>query len=94
MDVSFQGIVHFFLSGEGGGELTVSVDGDTCIVTDTIVGNADIIVRSEATIYQAIEYGKKNPMQAILLGEVKVSNFTELISFTQSFRGLLSKKNN
>ena len=89
---SYQGVVHFDIDGEDGGQFTVIVK-DECTVEEGLVHEPSITVRTSDKVYQAIEYGNKNAMQAILTGDVKVSNMLELMPFTQSFHGLLSKKN-
>lgn len=93
LESTFEGIIHFKLSGNDGGDFTVNVLANECTVIQGLTGEARITISADASTYQAVEYGKKNAMQAILMGEVKVSNFMELPAFTSAFRGLLSTKN-
>ncbi len=81
----YHGVIHFKISGEKGGEFTVRIEGDTCLVENGCVGKADCVVETVDKTYLEMETGKLNPQIAFMMGKVKVSNVPEMLQFTQLF---------
>lgn len=81
----YHGVIHFKISGEKGGEFTVRIEGDTCMVENGCVGKADCVVETVDKTYLEMETGKLNPQIAFMMGKVKVSNVPEMLQFTQLF---------
>ncbi len=83
--VGYETVVHFDISGQNGGKFTVAVLKDECLVTEGHHGVAKCSIKAKDTVYEKIELGEMNPKMAFMLGRVKVSNLSDLISFTKLF---------
>lgn len=84
----FEAVVHLQLSGEGGGDFTVTVKEGTCTVEEGLHGAADCEVRTKASTYVDTEMGKTNPTMAVMMGKIKVKNVPVLTQFINCFERL------
>jgi putative sterol carrier protein len=76
---------HFDLEGDGGGELTVSVAEGKVTVEEGLSGDPKCTVRAKAENFVKLAKGDLNPMMAILMGKVKISNQGEMIKYAKIF---------
>lgn len=81
-------IFHFILSGDGGGEFTVSLKNKKVKVSEGLHGNADCEVKAKAKDYEALENGDLSPQWAFITGKIKVSDVSELLKFKSHFKKL------
>jgi len=76
---------HFSISGEGGGELTVTVKDGKCNVQDGLQGSSKCVVQATDDTYMDIINGKQNPQMAVFTGKLKISNLAEMMKFHKLF---------
>ena len=76
---------HFDLEGEGGGAMTVSISDGKVTVNDGLNGEPKCTVRGKAGNFVKLAQGELNPMMAILMGKVKISNQGEMIKYAKIF---------
>ncbi|MEN8137335.1 MAG: acyl-CoA dehydrogenase family protein [Bacteroidota bacterium] len=81
-------VFHFDISGDNGGEFTVSLKDGICRVKDGLEGEADCKVKAKDKIYEELELGKRNPEMAVMTGKIKISNLAEMMKFTKMFKRL------
>ncbi len=87
----YSAVVHFDISGENGGQFTVIVRDNQCVVLDGLEGQSDCKVRSADSHYEAIELGKMNPQMAVLTGKIKISDLRQMKKFSGMFKSLLRR---
>ena len=76
---------HFIISGEGGGEYTAEVcDGDLEI-SEGLNGEPKCVVKTDNKTFVGVVTKKTNPMMAVLMGKIKISNQGELIKYAKIF---------
>ncbi|NUQ41716.1 MAG: acyl-CoA dehydrogenase family protein [Calditrichaceae bacterium] len=85
---NYQGIFHFKLSGNEGGDYTVTLNAGRCSVEPGLTGKATCVLESSARTYLDMETGKTNPQIAFMMGKVKISNVPEMMQFLKFFRKL------
>lgn len=81
-------VFHFDVSGEGGGQYTVSVKDGKINVTPGAEGDARCTVKTTNDNFMAVINGSLNPLMAIMMGKLKISNQGELLKYAKIF-GLL-----
>ena len=81
-------VFHFDLSGDNGGQYTVTVADGACKVETGLNGEAKCKVSAAAADYLDIELGKLRPEMAFMMGKIKISNLPEMMTFMQLFTKL------
>lgn len=76
---------HFNLSGEGGGAYTVFVRNGKVEVEDGLQGEAKCTVTAKAEDLMGVVNKTTNPMLAITMGKLKISNLGEMMRYAQIF---------
>ncbi|MCB0662165.1 MAG: SCP2 sterol-binding domain-containing protein [Saprospiraceae bacterium] len=76
---------HFNLSGEGGGEFTVHVLDGKVDVADGFNGDPKCIVTAKADDMMGVVNKTLNPIMAITMGKLKISNLGEMMRYAQVF---------
>ncbi|MBX7227262.1 MAG: SCP2 sterol-binding domain-containing protein [Chitinophagales bacterium] len=82
------GLFHFVLSGETGGEFTVTVANGSCTSEEGLSGDADCVITAEATDFEDAELGRTNKQMAVMMGKIKISNLGAMLKFLTMFRDL------
>lgn len=82
----YQTTVHFKISGERGGEFTVTIQNGSCRVSEGLHGEPKCIVTTKDKIYEDIELGRTNPQMAVMMGKIHLSNLPEMMTFTSLFK--------
>ncbi len=85
---SENGLFHFQLEGEGGGDFTVSVQDGVCTVEEGLDGEADCIITSTAADFEDAELGRVNRQMAVMMGKIKISNLGAMLKFLSLFEDL------
>ncbi len=86
---SAKGLNHIFsfdISGNNGGQFTVTISDGKCIVIDGLDDDAECIVSAEDSIYKDVELGNMSPEIAVMGGQLKISNLMAMMSFSKLFR--------
>ncbi|NNE28197.1 MAG: SCP2 sterol-binding domain-containing protein [Saprospiraceae bacterium] len=78
-------LFHFDLDGEGGGQFSVVVQNAAITVTETFEGDPKCLVKSEASFFMEVVTGKANPMMAVLMGKLKITNQGEMLKYAKIF---------
>lgn len=81
----YASVFHFDLSGEGGGQFTVTIESGACKVEEGLQGQAKCAVTSTAATYSDIEFGRTNAEMAFMTGKIKISNVGEMLRFVKLF---------
>ncbi len=90
--VGYETVVHLDIKGDNGGQFTVAISKDECLVTEGLVGVPKCTVKTKDTVYEKLEYGETKPQFAYMMGRVKVSSVSELLSFGKLFKRLKVEK--
>lgn len=78
--------IQFELSGDNGGTYWVKVEnGETVTHGDGTIENPDMTVKSTADDFYAIVSGESNPMQAFMMGKIKLDNMNLGMKMTSMF---------
>lgn len=83
-----QGVFHFQIEGEGGGDFTVNVSNGTCTVVEGLEGEASCVITSTATDFEDAELGRENKQMSVMMGKIKISNLGAMLQFMTLFRDL------
>ncbi|MGB1253491.1 MAG: SCP2 sterol-binding domain-containing protein [Candidatus Promineifilaceae bacterium] len=77
--------ILFDLSGDGGGQWTLTVADGAANVTDGPSDDPTATLKMVASDYQSMALGKLNPMTAFMTGKVKVEGDLSAVMKMQSF---------
>ena len=77
-------VVQFDLSGDAGGMYWVRIAGGVCETGVGVVDNPAMTLRAAAEDYAAVYRGEANPMQAFMLGKLKIQGDMSLALKLQS----------
>ncbi len=78
-------VFHFDITGDNGGQKTVSVVDGNLEVLDGLVGEAKCAVTVKGETLLKIVKGEENAMMAFMMGKIKVSNPGELMKYSKIF---------
>ncbi len=84
----YETCMHFNISGDNGGEFTVTVKDSHCEVNQGLIGQPKCTVSTKDRTYEGIELGKENPQMAVMMGKIKISNLAEMMTFISLFQRL------
>lgn len=87
-EANYHTVFHFQIEGEDGGEFTVTINAADIKVEDGLIGEAKCTVKTKASTYADIEWGRENAQMAFMWGKVKVNNITEMMTFSTMFSSL------
>jgi len=79
-------VFHFDIKGDEKLQYSVTIQNGKCQLSQGLVGKADCLIETKASIYIDLETGKANPQMALMLGNVKVSNIAAMIQFSRCFK--------
>lgn len=74
---------HFELEGDGGGDFTLVVENGTATIEEGLQGDPRCTVKAKAKNFMKVINKEMNPMMALMMGKVKVSNQGELMKFAK-----------
>lgn len=84
----YSAVFHFDLSGEGGGQFTITIDKGSCKVEPGLLGEAKCVFQAKAGTYADIEFGRTSAEMAFMTGKIKVSNVGEMLRFVKLFKSV------
>lgn len=74
---------HFILSGDDGGEVTMTIQDGELTAEEGLVGEPKCVVKSSATNLEKLIKKDLNPMMALLTGKLKISNQSEMLKYSK-----------
>lgn len=77
-------VVQFDLSGDEGGQWHVEIADGTCAVEEGVAENPTATIRMTASDYADMVSGKLNPVNAFMMGKVKVEGDLNTVMKFQS----------
>ena len=83
-----EGIFHFDIEGDDGGEYTVKVENGICTVTEGFDGTPNCVIRAKDKHYKKVETGQMKAQMAVMMGKLKISDLGEMIKFISFFKKL------
>ncbi len=76
---------HFDISGEGGGQYTAEVCDGELEISEGFHGEPKCVVKTSNDTFMNVINKKTNPMMAVLMGKIKISNQGELLKYAKIF---------
>lgn len=76
---------QFDISGETGGQYTLTVTNGDAVITEGLNGTAECVISADAKIYEDIELGRLDPTMAFMGGQIKVTNIGAMMQFAKYF---------
>ncbi|MEN9446830.1 MAG: hypothetical protein RJA25_119 [Bacteroidota bacterium] len=76
---------QFDISGETGGQYTLTVNKGDAVITEGLNGTPECIISAEANVYEAVELGRLDPTMAFMGGQIKVTNIGAMMQFAKYF---------
>lgn len=76
---------HFDIQGDGGGEFTVLIDDGKMEVQEGFHGDPKCVVRAKDADFMKVVSGKMNPMMAVMMQKLKISNLGEMMEYAKIF---------
>lgn len=78
-------VIQFELGGENGGTYWIKISGGACTMGEGANDSANMTVKASADDFLSIVNGQTNPMQAVMMGKLKVSDVGIGMKMTQIF---------
>ena len=82
---NYSTIFQFDISGDNGGQFTLSVDKGNATIEEGLVGSPECLVTTEAKVYEDIEHGRMDPTMAFMSGQIRVTNVGAMMQFAKYF---------
>ena len=79
------GMFHFIIEGEMGGDFSVLVEDGSCQVSEGLNGEPDCVIRSTSGDYEDAELGRVNKQMAVMMGKIKISDLVAMMKFMTMF---------
>ncbi len=80
---------HFIVSGERGGEFTITLNNGACTAAEGLHGSEPkCVIQTSDETYEEVEYGRTNAQMAVMFGKIKVSNIPSMLKFVEMFERL------
>ena len=84
----YESNVQLDISGGNGGQFTVHIKDNACVVTEGFVGDPTCKVTTTDSTYEGVELGRENAQMAVMFGKIKITNLAEMMTFTGLFERL------
>lgn len=81
----YETVFHLDISGNNGGQFTVSIANGTINIEEGLHGTPKCVVSTKDETYEDTEWGRTNPQTAVLFGKIKVSDLGEILDFIPLF---------
>ena len=80
-------VIQISLSGDGGGDWMITVKDSKCQVEEGTAEKPRVTLSAKAQEFRNVVSGKSNPMQAFMLGRIKISGDLNFAMKLQSLFG-------
>jgi putative sterol carrier protein len=77
-------VFHFNLD-KGGLQKTLKVENGSIQAIDGLIGTANCVVSADSDVLMRIVKGEENPMMAVMMGKIKISNVGEMMKYAKLF---------
>jgi len=84
-DPGYEAVFHLDISGDRGGQYTVSINDGTITVEEGHSSEATCTISASDDTYEDVEWGRTNPQMAFLFGKDKVSDIGAMLDFAGLF---------
>lgn len=74
---------HFDLDGDGGGQFTMKLRDGQLSLEEGLNEEAKCVVKAKTDNFMGLATGKLNPMMALLMGKVKITNQGEMLKYAK-----------
>jgi len=78
-------VFHFDITGDGGGQYTLQLQDGEMKAEEGLNGTPKCVVSADAQAFIDLVTGKLNPMVAIMMGKVRISNQGEMLKYAKLF---------
>ncbi len=85
LEPGYEAVFHLDISGDRGGQYTVSIANGNLVLEEGLNGEAKCVVSAKDEVYEDMEWGRTNAQMAVLFGKVKVSDVGEILEFIPLF---------
>ena len=82
----FQAVLHYKITGSGGGNYTVKIEKGHCLVEEGLTGKSTCVIETTDKNFIDMETGKTNPQIAFMLGKIKTTDIKQLMKFVKLFK--------
>lgn len=79
-------VIQFDLSGESGGMFWLKISNGTCEAGEGAVENPAMVLKASDEDFYNMVTGKMSPMQAFMMGKIKVNNMELGMKMTSMFQ--------
>lgn len=76
---------HFDISGADGGQFTLRAKDGKMEAVEGFEGEPKCVVKGSSENFMGLVSGKLNPMMALLMGKIKISNQGEMLKYAKMF---------
>ncbi|MEO7176494.1 MAG: SCP2 sterol-binding domain-containing protein [Saprospiraceae bacterium] len=76
---------HFDIAGEDGGEFTLNLANNELTVSPGFIGEPKCTVKASSENLMKVIKGETNPLMAIMMGKLKISNQGEMLKYAKIF---------
>ncbi len=76
---------HFEISGEGGGNVTITAQDGVCTASEGLNGEAKCVIKCADELLVGIMNKTQNPQMAVFTGKLKISNLGEMMKYAKMF---------
>ena len=82
---NYSTVFQFDISGENGGQYTLTVVNGDAKIEEGLAGTPECIVTTDAKVYEDIELGRMDPTMAFMGGQIRVTNIGAMMQFAKFF---------
>ena len=82
---NYSTVFQFDISGENGGQYTLTVVNGDAKIEEGLAGTPECIVTTDSKVYEDIELGRMDPTMAFMGGQIRVTNIGAMMQFAKFF---------
>lgn len=74
-------VFHFDISGDQGGLYTLALNNGEISINEGLIGESKCTIKASDSVFSALVNKETNPMTAMMMGKLKVSNPGEIMKY-------------